>query len=555
LEWSGIRSISNVVDATNFVLLEMGQPFHAFDRDKIKDQTIVVRFARKNEKFLGIDGVEYTLDDKTLVIADAEKPVAIAGVMGGKFTEVTAATKNILLESAFFDPALVRQASRKYKLFTDSSYRFERGVDIEKVVPASARARDLIAQWSGGREAGKITDLDFSAKPSKKNILLRFKRMKDVLGMDIPQTRAISILKSLGFSVKRSGKDKVSVAAINSRRDVMQEADLIEEILRIEGFDKVPSVIPVTRHAQNISEDKKAVKIFELKKFLLGLGFNEIITYSFLSQKSLVQSGFEELGRAQKLKNPVSVEHEFLRPTLLPGMLQAILFNVHRKVASIRFFEIGNRTLDGREETVLALAVYGEWEDHWLRKSPAAFFDLKGIAENILGFLNVSGFQWKENEKNQAYDYSSSVQVQNLKFGLNGSLNPWVLKNWDIPRGVFFMEWALEALLTNPDFEKTVRVKPIAKFPLVRRDTAFVIDAAVPVKTLEEIMIQTASPYIKEARLFDEYKGKNIPAGKRSLAFSLAYQKDDGTFTEEEINSLQARVGEALKNKYQVEFR
>ncbi len=555
LDLCGSRPINNAVDATNFVLFEMGQPLHAFDYDKLKGGTIVVRRARKNEKFLGIDGVEYTLDEKTLVIADLEKPVAIAGVIGGKLTEVTSETKNILLESAFFDPVLVRHAARQYKISTESSYRFEREVDVEKVATASARARDLISEWAGGTEAAAFIDKDFSKKIKPKQITLRVDRAELLLGFRIPQSRIMNILNNLGFKTKAGGKDKVIVTTHNSRRDINHETDLIEEILRIEGFEKVPAVLPITRHRQINAEDKKAVEVLGLKKFIAGLGFNEIVTYSFQSGRALLNSGFENLETAQKIKNPVSVEHEFLRPTLLPGMLQVISFNINRKAETLRLFEIGNRYLNGKEETVLAISIYGPFGASWQRKGEASFFDLKGVIENILASLKLKNYEWGDSVSNSQYEASSCLKAAGHSIGALGLLNPDVLKKWDIPREVFYAEILLENICHGKAARAAIKVKPVPKFPSVRRDIAIVVDEKIQVKALEDLMRRMAAPHLQEVNLFDQFTGKNIPAGKRSLAFSLAYQKETGTFTDEEINGLQNRVNEALKNEYHVEFR
>ena len=554
LEWMGARPINNVVDATNFVLFEMGQPLHAFDLDKLAGGKIIVRRAKPGEKFLGIDGIEYTLDEKTLVIADAEKPVAIAGVMGGKLTEVTDNTKNILLESAFFDPGLVRQASRKYKLSTDSSYRFERGVDAGSVFSASARAAELILEWGGGQAEPLIEKGNFK-KTKPKNIVLKIDRVEALIGMKIPFSKIISILKNLGFKIKLSGKNKILVTPHSARHDIVIEADLIEEILRIEGFDKVSAAIPVTHHPETPVEDAQATGILELKKFLSSIGLKEIITYSLIPERFLVNSAFTDLSRAQKIANPTSADQEYLRPLLLPGTLQSILFNAHRKAASLKLFEIGNRYIDSAEETVMAVSLYGNLEEHWKRKMPVSFYDLKGIIEMTLRFLKIKNYEWRENEPCPKYENSSSLHVGGQKIGTLGVLNQELLKNWDIPHAVIYAELDLNNFFKRLNERETPRVKALPKYPSVRRDIAFIIDEKISVRSLETLMRQSAAPLLKETHLFDEYAGKNIASGKRSLAFSLAYQKETGTFTDEEINTLQSKVGEALKSTYQVEFR
>lgn len=545
-----VRAINNTVDATNFVLFETGQPLHAFDADKLKGPEIIVRRAKKNEKFLAIDGNEYTLDEDTLVIADAERPVAIAGVMGGKLTEVTSETKNILLESAYFDPALVRRASKKYKLSTDSSYRFERSVTLENVEQASRRAADLILEWGGGSETGfSYKQTASSSKP--KSVLVRIDSVEKVLGVKIPPSRIATILKNLGFGVTTQ-TNKISVNVPPFRRDVSQEADVIEEILRIEGFDKVPAAIPTTHHVPGSARDIKAERVLELKQYIAALGFQEIITYSLLSAKALRQSGYGEKD-AHRLKNFVSAEQEYLRPSLLPGMLGAVQFNLNRKNESLKFFELGNRYVNGREETVLSLCLCGSFEENWRRKEESSFYDLKGVIENILATSQLKNFEWKQAKNSPLLDNASDIVVESRPEGSLGYVSKRILTGWDIAKNAVYAEINLENILGyNKSAEK---VKPVAKFPIVRRDIAFIIDEKVPVSDIEKAIRENGRPYLKEVRLFDQYIGKNIASGKRSLAFSLAYQKDSGTFTEDEITALQQIVGETLKKDFQVEFR
>ncbi|MBI3252420.1 MAG: phenylalanine--tRNA ligase subunit beta [Candidatus Omnitrophica bacterium] len=529
------RPVNNAVDATNFVLFETGQPLHAFDLDKIKGNTIVVRRSEKGEKFLAIDGAEVTLGAGTLVIADLERVIAIAGVMGGKWTEVTAETKNILLESAYFDPVLVRQSSRAYKIFTESSHRFERGVDIESVAVASARAGKLIESLAGGTER-EFAQKNFSPKVRSSQIRLRAKRVEKVLGHSVPTARAKAILGRLGFSVKTSGAD-VLVSSKNSRRDVTEEADLIEEILRIEGFEKVRPTTPPTRHTEKNIEDQKARRIFELKKYLAACGFYEIVTTSLLPARSITQAGLS-LASASKIKNPASAEQEILRSSLLAGMLQTIAFNVHRKAASLKLFELGNCYGGEKEATRLAIALHGNWAENWRRKSKVSFYDLKGVVGNVWDHLGIESAHWP------ALIEGRLVKIESK-----------VTNAFDIQGDVYYFETPLDDILADASIKKKPRVETPRKFPSVRRDLAFVVDEKVSVGSLGKLMREAGHPALREATLFDEYTGKNIPSGRRSLAFSLAYQKETGTFTESEIADLQRRVGEALKSHFGVEFR
>ncbi len=556
LDLVGLRPVNNVVDVTNFVLFEMGQPLHAFDAEKIRGGRIIVRFSKKGEKFLGINGVEYVLDEKTLVIADVEGPVAIAGVIGGKLSEVGLSTKHIFLESAYFDPVAVRQAAKRYKVATDSSYRFERGVDIAGVPSASARAADLIREWAGGQEIGFWAEHGEKLKAATGKMVLTAEAFKNTIGYAVSGKRIQAILKNLGFAAKLSGKYKVVVSRSSRRRDIEMEADLVEEVLRIEGFEKVPTAIPVTRHTLSSVEDRKLTNSFELKRLLAGLGFREIITYSLLSGKALSDSGWHDLSKTQKIVNPLSVEQEFFRPSLLPGALQAVIFNVHRKAEALRFFEIGNCYVDGSEETRLGVALSGEFENHWKRKNTVSFWDLKGILENIFDFLDTEGLEWKdESNSNLSIENAASLNWRGKKIGDLGKVSASVQRKWDIPQDVFFAEIILDEVLRNALLSAPFKVKPVPKFPSVRRDIAFVLDEKITVRNLEDLMKKTGVPYLAESRLFDEFKGKNVASGKRSLAFSLSYQKPDGTFTDEEINTIQNRIGDALKKEYGVEFR
>jgi phenylalanyl-tRNA synthetase beta chain len=546
------RPVNNIVDATNFVLFETGQPLHAFDYDRLKGGRIFVRRAKAGEKLLGIDGVEYTLDAETLVIADAESPVAIAGVIGGKNTEVTSSTRNILLESAYFDPVLVRHAAKKYKVSTDSSYRFERGVDADGVELGSARAAGLIAEWSGGKPDAEIFVEGTLKMEAPKRIVLRLDRMETLLGLHVASWRVIKILKELGCEVGPGGKDKLSVTPPASRRDLMQEADLAEEILRIEGFDKVEPAIPVTKHTGNHAEETRLDRIAGLKRHLVSAGFSEILTYSLLPSKALSASGLAA-EQGVRIANPVSAEQEILRPSLLPGMLQAVLFNVSRKAPSLWLFEAGKIAPKGQERAALAIALYGSYDENWKRKSEASFFELKGAVENLFRQARWGEPVWRAAEADASFETRAEILANGEAAGFAGAVSAETLGRWDIPHPVFYAELDLDALLT---VERPVRrAAPVPKFPVVRRDIAFVLDETISVESLEGIMKEAGAPFLRDVKLFDQYTGKNIPSGRRSLAFSLAYQKETGTFTDDEIQRLQDRVGQALKSAFHVEFR
>lgn len=551
LELSGARPINNAVDATNFVLFEMGQPMHAFDFDKLVGGAVIVRRAKKGEKILAIDGVEYALDENTLVIADAEKPVAIAGVIGGKLTEVTASTKNILLESAQFDPRLVRRSVRKYKISTESSYRFERSVDPNGVAAASARAAQLITEWGGGEDVSGLVQKRSRNEVTSPKITLHGEILERLLGLRVPLVRAKAILLRLGLRVTAKNGALI-VDPGTARGDLKIEADLVEEVLRIEGFDKVPPSIPVTRHNTEAPIiDRSASRALNLKKTVAAMGFNEVITYNLLSAKTLKESGFE-LSDASRIVNAVSAEQEYYRPSLLTGMLQALQFNVNRKASGLKFFEIGKRFANGSEELVLALALYGRFEDNWRRSGDASFFDLKGVIETLLHSIGAAGSTWTSAVSDRLYDNAAELSMGGIPVGTLGEVSRNVLKDWDLPHAVYFAEIQLENILAEA---MATRVKTVPRFPSVRRDLAILVDEKLPVEILIRTMRTAGGAHLQDVRLFDVYAGKNIASGKRSLAFSLAYQKENGTFTDDEIQAMQTRVGEALKRDCGVEFR
>jgi len=335
----GQRPINTVVDITNFCLMESGQPLHAFDYDKVKGAAIIVRRARKNEKIVCLNGVEYTLDESILVITDSEKPIAIAGIMGGKGTEVTESTQRVLLESAYFDPVRVRRASRKLALTTDSSYRFERQVDWKNVAWTSERASRLMGEMSKARPASKVIDVKTSPPPREKKIDLEMKELVRVLGSSLLKGRCRRILEHLGFSAKLK-RSSIAVTVPSFRKDVLKPIDLIEEIIRIEGFDKVSLKLPQTIYALDKSQEY-GNRSYQLtaatRQFLSAIGLSELITYSLISGEWLKSCQLPR-SRAMRIKNPLSLEQEYLRPSLMPGLLNAAGYNVRRKAKNVRFF-------------------------------------------------------------------------------------------------------------------------------------------------------------------------------------------------------------------------
>ncbi len=555
LEWMGQKGVNNAVDITNFVMFESGQPLHAFDYDKIEGSQIIVRRAKRGEKMVGINNVEYALDERILVIADAKKPIAIAGVMGGKATEITPETQRIVLESARFDPILVRRTSRFLKLGTDSSYRFERPIEPGWVTWASDRAAALLIEHAKAFSASALlTEGSLKPKifPSTKVFQ---KTLERVLGKPYSTLEAARILSSLGLPVRKISAKYVKVAYAPHRTDIRQECDLVEEIVRVDGFDKIPTTIPPTRYASAERRESPYHEIRNLKRHLVSQGLWETVTFNMVAAADLAKLRFPKDKALLRIKNPLSQEQEVLRPTGIIGLLGAIRHNLNRKEKDLAFFEVSHRFYQAREEEVLTLAVTGEWFKSWSGKQEAGIFYLKGLIENIFKASGRVMPEWKNADVwPDMFDQTIMMDAPTgFRMAHAGAIAEDVLKDWDIAQPVYAAEILLEDFLKLPKVER--RFVELPKFPSVRRDIAVLVDKAVPVADLTRKMHEAAGASLKHVELFDLYQGKNIPKDKRSLAFSLQYQKQDGTFTDDEITALQAAVVTALKTDYAAELR
>jgi phenylalanyl-tRNA synthetase beta chain len=555
LEWMGNKGVNNVVDITNYVMFESGQPLHAFDYDKIEGNQIVVRRARRGEKMTGINGVEYALDERILVIADAKKPIAIAGVMGGKATEITPSTQRVVLESARFDPVLVRRAARFLKIATDSSYRFERAIEPGWVAWASDRAASLMVQHAKAFAASPFQAFGV-LKPKVHPSVKVFKKTLDrVMGRDYSMLEAARILGSLGLKVRKVSPRYVKVAYAPHRTDIRQECDLVEEIVRVDGFDKIPTTLPATRYTSAERRESPYHEVRALKSHLVSQGLWETVTFSMVSQEDLNRLRYPKNEAVLKISNPLSQEQEVLRPTAIVGLLGAIRHNLNRKEKDLAFFEVSHRFYQAREEDVLTIAVTGDAARGWSGRQAADFFFLKGIVENLFKAADRRMPEWKTASvwPDMLTGTLTLDAPTEFQMGFAGAVSEDVLKAWDIAQPVYVAEIILEDLLKLPRVSR--RFTELPKFPSVRRDIAVLIARSVPVAEIQKTVQTAAGERLTRVELFDLYEGKNIPKDKRSLAFSLQYQKPDGTFTDDEIAGLQAAVVESLKNTYGAELR
>ncbi|MCX5667889.1 MAG: phenylalanine--tRNA ligase subunit beta [Candidatus Omnitrophica bacterium] len=557
LEAVGLRSVNNIVDITNFCLFETGEPMHAFDLDKLKTMSIIVRRASKGEKIRTIDGVERLLDNEMLVIADDKSPVAIAGVMGSLYAEVGLQTKNILLEAACFDPISVRRTSRKLALSTDSGYRFERKVDIENIEGASGRAARLISELAQGEEAGEFIDTGYTARALKK-IGLRLDRLNKIIGVEISPSRVKSILTSLGLKIRSSSKNVLELKPPGFRYDLQNEIDIIEEVARIYGYENIPETIPPVLEAGSRLPPDTAIDR-NIRGVLVNLGLSEIITYSLLSRKTLGLAGSSG-ANVINIKNPLSNEQEVMRPTLIAGMLNSIRWNINRKLKDLKFFELGRayfKETDNSfaEKKRLAIGVTGQLYDGWIGHPRAVtLFDLKGIVETLFAEIGVEQIRVKE-ALNPAFSPASCacIEVKGNAVGVMGQIDPGVAHNFDIKEAVYAAEIDCAGLIKYISLGR--RFKEIPKFPSVIRDISIAADKNILNADIISLIKGTAGDILKGAELVDRYGGGQIPEGKIGLTYRLEYQDPGRTLQDPEIQAVHSRIIKALENNLGAKLR
>lgn len=551
-----LRPVNNIVDITNFCLFETGEPMHAFDLDKVSEGLIIVRLARKGEKIITIDGVERTLDDSMLVIADADKPIAVAGVMGGLNTEVNYSTKHILLEAAYFDPISVRRTARKLGISTESSYRFERKVDMENIIYASNRAAGLIAETAQGKSA-EFIDI---GKPSKisRTIELRYSRLNKILGVEIPKAKVKKILNTLGLKTKSDSKDKIKLRAPDFRQDLQNEIDLIEEAARVYGYDKIPLTIPVISEQPVRIPATMRIKN-KVRTILVGLGLDEIITYSLTSRRIVKMAGLPD-GDIVAIKNPLTSEQEIMRPSLIPGMLSAILWNINRKTKDLCFFELSSRYIKEAngsfmEKDTLCMAITGATYSNWLTAPRAVnLFDLKGPVEKLFTELGVDNVSFKTTDNNTFTPGTSAVlEINGEAAGTIGKIDRTIANNFDIKEDVYAAEIYLDVLFKHARLEKHFEELP--KYPSVFRDISIIADRGTMNEKIVSAIRAAGGAILKEIKLIDRYKGNQIPDGKVSLTYRLEYQDPRKTLEEKDVLAAHSGVLRTLEQTLGAKLR
>ena len=559
LESVGIGVINNIVDVTNFVLMEYGQPLHAFDYHKLAENRIVVRRARDDEQITTLDEVARELTSDMLVIADAEKPVALAGIMGGYDSEITETTCDVLLESAYFNPLSIRATAKALGISTEASYRFERGADPGAVLAALDRAAQLIAELTGGTICDGIVDVYPGQQPLTE-IQLRPERVNFVLGTTIETAEMVQILDRLGFDVDITGK-VYQVVVPTFRSDVTREIDLIEEIARVYGYDNIPTTLPKGDIPVPAPTPKTEARR-RIKHFLLAAGMMEAVNYSFCDPNCFDKirlNADDPLRNTLQLRNPLSPEMSVLRTTLTPGLLENAQHNRNHQIDTIALFEIGGVFVhDGEEKEpervtgVLAGQIgEGVYSDPYRHPD---FFDIKGLVE---GMLEVCGVVDWTLQKTDAPTFhpgrNAEVLLGNRRIGVFGEVHPEVLENYDLPYKAYLFEFDLEGLADAATFAK--RFEPISIYPKVARDLAIVVDKETLSDMPTGLIYTTGGDSVDSVRLFDVYEGEQVPEGKKSLAYTITYHSATETLTDKAVNTLHDEVVKCLNRELGAELR
>ncbi len=540
LKVCGLRPINNIVDIANYVMLETGQPMHAFDGEKLDGKKIIVRFAKTGEKITTLDGEKYDLDDDILVIADSQKPVAIAGIKGGKIPEIDKKTKVVVLESANFNSQIIRRGSRKLNLKTDASLRFEHGIDPNLTEFGISRAAFLIQKIAKGKAIKGSIDV-YTKKVLPQKIKLDLNYLKSLLGIEIPKKEIINILKRLQFQCSENTSRYITVKIPTFRLDVSIQEDLIEEVGRIYGYEKIPALFPVSA----LIPPKKNYEIFweeTTKNILKEAGFTEVYNYSFISEKDKNIFGTNHL---IELENPLSLDFKYLRPSLIPNLLKNIQKN-QKKFARIKIFELGKifrkKKEKLEEKRMLTAAILGE-----------EFYQLKGVVDLLLNKIGISDI-WYDNYKPTPEESKLSlwhskkcaeVKIGQEEIGFLGELSSKITENLKLayPIVIFDLDFEKLAKLASEEHE----FRPIPKYPSAVRDLAILVPLQTRVEEVLNIMEITGGVLVRDIDLFDIYEGEELPEGKKNLAFHLIYQSETKTLSSKEIDEIHNKIIKTLE--------
>lgn len=554
LESLGVRSINNVVDATNYVMLETGHPLHAFDHRFLRGGKLIIRKAGQAQKFETLDDEKRDLVAEDLVIADVEGVVALAGIMGGKNSEVQEDTSVLVLEAAAFNPVRIRQTARRLGLQSESSYRFERVVNPDTVSFALNRLTQLILELAGGEASREVIDL-YPKKVKPVRLTLREARLEHILGIKIKQAEVKRILTSLGFKPVRSASGwRLTIPLY--RNDITREIDVIEEVVRLSGYDQIKPELPrsIMRPARQSEQGKLEESV---RNFLLNHGFYETIHYSFCGPEDLQKGGYS--GDAVRLANPLSREMSLLRPALLPALLETYAKNRSSSEEGLRFFELRQIYFPPQGEQKRLAGIYGGpfYSTNWIEKGRLMdFFDGKGLLEAFFNFAKLASVSFVPTDERPEFHPGQCMRIDSNKktLGYFGKLHPAILGKADLKDSVFYFDLDY-SLLVQEWGAQGLRYEILSPYPRVTRDMALVMNEEMTHEEILKAVAELNVSWLKEVSLFDLYKGDKLPPGKKSLAFALVYENVERTLTDEEVNEVHFKLIDSLKNKLGVELR
>jgi phenylalanyl-tRNA synthetase beta chain len=550
----GIRPVNNVVDVTNYVLMETGQPLHAFDYDTLSGHKILVKTAGDGEQFITLDGKERTLTSDTLMICDGEKPIAIAGVMGGANTEISGTTTTILIESACFNPGNIRRTSKYLGLSTEASYRFERGTDINITVRAANRAAQMIQELAGGELLKGVFDV-YPKKRKPLVIKARISRINSIIGTSLKKAQVISFLKKIGCKIKSSSRDDIFVTVPSFRNDILEEIDIIEEVARVYGYNNIETQ---THAAIDFSSNVRTDLIqSEIRDYLIGSGFNEVLAIGLQDEATLSLAGLPMV----KVVNPVSAEMAALRTSLVPTALRIVQHNRNHGIKDLRLFEIGTvyqlntdklpNTLDAyneEERLLLVLSGYQVPVRYGSTARPVDILDLKGEVSALLSKFCLDNYRFIYYDNLESLcEPGIGIEINGTYAGSLGRVRKQITEKLDIDEEVFICEVKIRAITDG--WARDRKFSSLPKFPGVTRDLAFTFEASLPQKSVEDVIREVGYPLCTNVVLFDMYIGQQTGSEKKSLAYTLEFQSPDHTLTDSEVDNALKKIVEAVQRK------
>lgn len=548
---AGMRPISNIVDITNYVMLELGQPLHAFDLDDIKYNKMTVKMAEEGEKFTTLDGVERTLTSDMLVIGNQDKTLDLAGIMGGENSEIKDTTTSIFIEGASFAKENIRATSKKLGLRTEASSRFEKGIDINLAEEAVNRACQLIEELGCGTVLNGMLDY-YPQKEEVQKVTVNPVRINKLLGVNVPMDQFINILESLEFKCNLVSSEVLELEVPTFRLDITEDADILEEIARIYGYDNIPSASLEGNATAGVKTEKQKF-IENVKSNSIACGLNEILTYSFVSPRGVDKINLpadDEKRNFVKIMNPLGEETSVMRTTLIPNMLDVISTNISHKVEEVSAFECGNTFIPQEglpiETKKYCVGMYGKEVD---------FFVLKGVIESVLNNVGLKGYEIEPETTNLTFHPGRCAKIvyNNIYIGTFGELHPDVIENYNLGQRVYVAEINIDTVFENLNLTKSYN--PLPKYPSTSRDIALIVKDEVFVKQIEDIIKANGEDLVESYKLFDVYKGAQIEEGHKSIAYSITYRSKDKTLTDEDVAKVHEKILSELSEKLNANLR